>query len=699
MRHGEPLAGESATSGQPWVEALFNPRTIAIVGASSDPKKWGHTLAVGALRSRADRSVLLVNRRVTEVLGHPSYRSVVEAALPLTTPVDLAVVSVPAGGFAAAVADSVSAGARAIVGITVGVDQPDAESMDASAALSIARAAGARLLGPNSLGVATPGSGLQLAHDALVPGDVALITQSGNLGLDLAALLADRDVGISRFASLGNQSDLTVVDLLLSCVEHDQTRIVAVYIEDVIDGRRFLEAIRALRAAGKPVVVLTTGGSEASARSAVSHTGSLTSSRMVIDAACAAAGAHRVDHPPQLADLVVALRGAARMTSYRVGIVTDGGGHGATAADVLASFGLETPALLPPTTDALSTVVWEHATVTNPVDLAGCGEADMASYGKAIETLLGSSQVDGVLLTGYFGGYSATGHDLGESELAVAGQLAATVAAQSKPLVVHTIYPEGPTSRLFRTAGISVHRDIDRACAVLSGLVERPITRPLPALPPPAQPVLDTSYETARALFSDAGIRFPTAVSVTSEAGLVSALEAPGRTFPVVLKALGRVHKSENGGVVLNLSDADEVLTAYAAIRTRLNPPAVSVETMADLDTGIQMIIGCVQDPRFGPVVTVGLGGVFTEVLGDVVCAVAPVCAETATELFLSLQGAPVLSGARGRASVDLDALAEVVVRVADLAAAHPELREVELNPVLAGPHGALALDARIVLW
>ena len=189
---------------------------------------------------------------------------------------------------------------------------------------------------------------------------------------------------------------------------------------------------------------------------------------------------------------------------------------------------------------------------------------------------------------------------------------------------------------------------------------------------------------------------FPAAVAVTDRAQLEAALGEVG--LPVVLKATGRLHKSEGGGVVMSLADRDSARAAYADLVARLAPPAVSVEAMADLTDGVELIVGSVRDPKFGPVVLVGLGGVFTEVLGDTACAIAPVSPEAACQLLLSLQGAPLLLGARGRAPVDLDALAELVARVSQLAAAHPELAELELNPVLAGPSGALALDARVVL-
>jgi acyl-CoA synthetase (NDP forming) len=690
------LAASSGAGTDP-LDALFAPRTVAIVGASADSAKWGHILAQRALASPGDRTVLLVNQHGGEVLGLPTYPSAQAAAAAHERPVDLAVLCVPVHSFVASVTDAVVAGARAIVAITAGLSEagPEGARLEAEA-LEVARSAGTLLVGPNCLGIVDTTTGLQLAHAVLPAGDVAVLSQSGNLVLDLAGLLADRGLGVSRFVSLGNQADLGVVDFLHACVGHDGTRAVAVYTEDVVDGRAFLDAARALRDAGKPLVLLAPGRTEAAVRSAASHTGALTSSSRVIDAACAAVGAHRVDHPTQLADLLVALRVPRRMAGRRVAVLTDGGGHGAVAADTLAAAGLETPVLTGPVLSQLETALWTQATVTNPVDLAGAGEQDVASYARGVQTLLASDQVDGVLLTGFFGGYTTEQSNLTAPELAAAHHMAAAVAAQAKPLVVQTIYPESPASQVLRAVGIPVHRDIDRACAVLAGLVEPASVGLAEALPDPAPPVTDTSYDAARALFADAGIAFPVAVSVTDPAGLEAALDS--LRFPVVLKATGRLHKSEGGGVVVGLVGRDQVRAAYADLVGRLAPPAVSVEAQADLADGVELIVGSVRDPKFGAVVMVGLGGVLTELLDDTACAIAPVSVAAARELLRSLQGAPALLGARGRAPVDLDALADAVARVSRLAAAHPELVELELNPVLAGPAGVLALDARLVM-
>jgi acyl-CoA synthetase (NDP forming) len=550
-------------------------------------------------------------------------------------------------------------------------------------------------VGPNCLGIADTGAGLQLSHGLLPPGEVTVLSQSGNLVLDLAGLLVERGLGVSRFVSVGNQADVTVVDLMWASVDHEGTRAVAVYAEDVVDGRGFVAAARALAGAGKPVVLLSPGRSAAAVRSAVSHTGSMTSPSQVVDAACAAGGVRRVGSPTEMADLLEGLVGERRMAGRRVAVLTDGGGHGAMAADALAAVGLDTPMLEEPTRALLRAGLWDGSAVANPVDLAGAGDLDPGNYARALATLLEADEVDGVLLSGYFGGYSTQPGGVHELELTAARDMVAAVASSGRPVVVHTMFPLSPSSEILRAAAIPVHRHLESACRVLSGVVSLSLPAFDEQLPPPAAPLADPSYDGARALFAEAGVVFPAARTVHDRAGLAGALAVTG--FPVVLKALGAVHKSDSGGVVLGLPDEAAALAAYDDLVARLAPPAVSVEAMADLGSGVEVIAGCLRDRTFGPVLMVGLGGVLTEVLADTVCALAPVEPEQAREMLMRLRGAPLLRGVRGRSPVDLEALASAVSAVSRVAAEHPELVELEVNPLLATSSGAVALDARVV--
>ncbi|MEI6362628.1 MAG: acetate--CoA ligase family protein [Actinomycetes bacterium] len=675
---------------------LFDPRSVAVVGASADRAKWGYSVSEQLLSLPSGRDIYLVNRRGGDILGRTAFRNLAD----LPAPVDLVAICVPASGFLDAVRDSLAAGARALVAITAGLGEADAEGEKIEReAVALVRSAGAVLVGPNCLGVTDSSTGLRLASDPFRPGDVAVLSQSGNMVLDLEALMADEGLGLSRFVSLGNQADVAVTDFMLDCVGHDATHAVAIYAEDVMDGRAFVQAARALAEAGKPVVLLAPGSSDAGRRGAASHTGSLTSADNVIDAACTASGIHRVHTPLQMVDALVALRQPFRAASGRVGILTDGGGHGSVAADSLHRVGLDVPLLSAELGVKLSRSLWSQSSVSNPVDLAGIGEQDLLSYARGLRTLLDSDEVAAVLLTGYFGGYAQTNEALAGPEIRAGEQIADIVRTAGKPVVVHTIFPESDSIAVLRGAGVPVHRDVGRAAAALAMLVETDVqVRSDPIdLPPSGRPTPSVDYVAARSALSDAGIAFPRSAIVKSEQDLDDLLSSAAIGFPLVMKAMGLLHKSDAGGVVLDIADEVRARAVFADLVRRLQPSVVSVEQMVDHEGAVEVIVGSTWDPRFGPVLMVGLGGVLAEVMEDVAFALAPVTHATASRLLHSLRGAPLLTGVRGRAPIDMSALVDVVVAVSEAASRHPDWVEVEVNPVIATPTGAVAVDARII--
>ncbi|MFF3673902.1 acetate--CoA ligase family protein [Streptomyces sp. NPDC002120] len=696
--------------------ALFDPRSVAVVGASDDPAKYGHAVASQALRADGRRRpVHLVNRRGGTVLGRPAAPSLAAVG----EPVELVVVSVPGDGFEAAVDDALACGAKAIVGITAGFAEAGPEGLARQrAVVARVREAGAVLVGPNCLGIADNTTELYLASDRFAPGGVALLSQSGNLALELQLRGAPHGLGFSRFVSLGNQADVTLVDLVEDCARHEATTSIAVYAEDFGDGRAFA---RAAAAAGKPVVLLTAGRGTASARSAQSHTGALTTSADVVAAACRDAGVELVRTPREMTVVLAALssrpgrpRTEGRASGARTAVFTDGGGHGAIAADAAEDAGLDVPELGAATQARLRTVLWQQSAVGNPVDLAGRGEQDPLSYADTVAELLAADEVDAVLMTGYFGGYAASDGGLGggpaggsvlaEGETLAAEKIVTHLAAAPKPLVVQSMYPQSPSCRVLAEAGVPVFAATEDAARALSALTGRPGTGgggageppEFPALPTPDAPLRDPGYHGVRALLATAGVPFPAAREITDEAGLLAAAEE--FEGPYVLKALHLLHKSDAGGVALRLAGREALLAAYREMHARLGAPAYSVEAMADLSDGIELIVGVNHDPRFGPVAMVGLGGVLTESLRDVAFALAPVPAGRAEALLRGLRTAALLDGVRGRPAVDVAAAAAVIERITTVAAAHPEIAELEVNPLLVRPDGALALDARAVL-
>jgi acyl-CoA synthetase (NDP forming) len=674
---------------------LFDPRSVAILGASSDPAKWGHWLARGALTGEEQREVFLVNRGGGEILGRSTYRSLAD----LPAPPELVAVTLPAPAFEQAVEDALAAGAKAIVAITAGLGETGEEGRARErAVVERVRAAGAVLLGPNCLGVFDATSALRLASNELQDGPIGLVSQSGNLALELGMLAADVELGFSRFASLGNQADLEAADLVADFARHEQTKVIAVYCEDFRDGRAFARAAHAAVDAGKGVVLLTVGGNEVSVRAARSHTGALVSDLAAVDAACRAAGIERVSTPKELVDVAQALALGRRPRGRRVAVVADGGGHGVIATDLAVAAGLE----LPPLSDALredvASVLPPTAVTTNPVDLAGGGEQDFENFERVVRRLLASGEVDAALLTGYFGGYSQYSDEFLESEVAVAGGMARASDETAGSLVVQTMYWSSPAASALRRGGIPVYREIEAAVSSLARLArssER-VPRGVPTLPPPASPAAPggDAYWFARDLVAEAGVEFAPARSARTPEEAVRAAEELG--YPIVVKALGRLHKSDAGGVVLGIGSEEELVAVLADLEARLGAGQLSVERMVPHD-GVELIVGVRRDIRFGPIVLVGLGGLYAELLADVAVSLAPVDPDEAEELLRSLRGAPLLTGARGRPPVDVGAAARAASALSALAARHTELAEIEINPLLATPTGAIALDARVV--
>jgi acyl-CoA synthetase (NDP forming) len=671
---------------------LFEPKTVAIVGVSADPGKWGYWFARDAASGAHRRRVYLVGRNGGEVHGMPVHRSLAE----LPEAPELVILSVPADGLEQAVDDSLAVGARALVAIAAGFAELGEEGAARERELvDRVRAAGAALVGPNCLGLFDGAAELQLASTPLPAGPIGFVSQSGNVLLEVGLLLEDFGLGFSRAVSIGNQADIGATELVAALGEHEGTRVICVYCEDFLDGRAFVEAART---AGKPVVLLTVGRTATGSRAARSHTGALTSGRDAVEAACRAAGIHLVDTPRGLVDVAQALLAPYRPRGSRIAVVGDGGGYGAIASDLLGGKGLELPALSERTQAVLRDHLPVNASTANPVDLAGAGEQDVFSFAHCTHGLLEDDDVDAVLFTAYFGGYSTLASELGEPEMAAAALLAESMTQSGKPLVVHTMHWDTPPSRALRAAGVPVYRVIESAVDGVAALVADGSSPQwqLSPLPAPAAPLTDSGYAAARTALAEAGIPFGAARTVGNRDEALAAAAELG--YPLVLKASDLLHKSDAGGVALDLRDERELVAAYEEMAVRLDPESFSLEAAEDVAAGFELLVGARRDPRFGPLVAVAAGGIHAEALRDVAVALAPVDEETAEQLIRSLQSAPMLVGARGRPPLDVKAAARAIAALSNFAAAHPEIAEVEVNPLLLLPSGAVGLDARLVL-
>ena len=672
---------------------LFDPSSVAIVGASANRQKWGYWLARGALAGRDRRQVYLVNRRGAAVLGSRSWPSL--ADLPASP--ELVVVATPPGHVRLEVEQGLDAGARCFVVITTGVGDP-ASVRDELELAELVRSRGARLLGPNCMGVVDHAAVLQLCWGAVPAGQVGLVSQSGNLGLEIGRLLGRAGQGLSRLISLGNQRDIDAAEVLQGLVEHEPTRVIAAYVEDFRDGRRLARALASARAAGKPVLLLTVGRSAASGRAAKSHTGALVSPLEVVDAAVAEAGALRLDTAGELVDAAVALLAPDLQGGSRVAVVADGGGQGALAADAMAAAGLSVPPLSDATASRLRHLLPAMAGVTNPVDLAGAGESDIGSYASVVSALLTAPDANAVVLSGYFGDYATSSPQLAAAESAVAHSIADASADTARPVVVHSMATtETPALRVLRERGIPVFERIEHAAAAIANTARwaalSPAEVPQFAIAPPAG---DGSYQRTRELLAGYGLSFPAAEFVADADSAAAAAAAIG--YPVVLKAMGLAHKTEACGVALNLRDEPALRAAFAAMRRRTRSGSFAVEAMVHRPGSVELIMGVRQDSSFGPVAMAGIGGTTAELLADTAVGLAPLTHDRARQMLRSLRQAPLLKGWRGAEPIDIDAAAATLVAISVAGAEHPEYSELEVNPVLAHPGGATALDAHGVL-
>ncbi|MEZ0076071.1 acetate--CoA ligase family protein [Planotetraspora sp. GP83] len=659
-----------------------DPRSVAVIGASADPAKWGHWLARGALRGAHRRTVHLVSRSGAVVEGVASRPSLSD--LPETP--ELAVLCVPPSSIEQVMGEGLELGVRGFLAITAGTE-------DARLAARV-QAAGARLVGPNCLGIYDAATALELAWGNFTPGSLGIVSQSGQLGLELAGLAGEAGIGVSRFVSVGNQADVSAAEILADLASHDLTRVVVVYLESFGDGRALLGTLQTLRERGKPVVVLTVGASEASRAAARSHTGALTASSDVVEAACRAAGAILAETPAQAVDLAQMLLDGARPVGRRVAVVGDSGGQGALAADTLSRAGLEVPQLSGATVAALGRTLPEGAGARNPVDLAGAGERDLTSYATLISTLLGSGEVDAVLLTGYFGSYGQDAPSLAAAEHRVIGMLGDAGRAAGLPVVVHTMGLGNPAVTALREHGMPTYHTIDAAGRSLGLATELALRTPRP-VSSPAQ-VMGTppeGYLGARALLGEYGVAYPAAVAVRDRDDVLAAPLRP----PYVLKAAWLEHKTEAAGVVVGLAGAAEAADALDAMTARLGAGEYALEEMDTRPHVAELIVGARRDPSFGPLVMVGAGGVNAEVYRDVAVELAPVTEEVAMDMLRRLRILPLLTGWRGRPAVSLEGAAAVVAAVSRLVAERPGIEECEINPLRVGPGGALAVDALVV--
>ena len=680
------------------LDRLIAPRSIAIVGASPRAGSFGLRTLENLAHFRG--AVWPVNPKHHKIGEYACYPSL--AALPGRP--DLVTLVVPREGVEAALREAAAAGAGGVIVYASGYGEMgrDAESAAQQRLAGIARAAHMPMLGPNCMGLVNHelGAGVSFIPEyAKMPrrlGPIAFVSQSGALGYCLAQA-AERGLGFRYSFSVGNSSDVDVADLIAAMAEDDGVRAIACLFEGVPSTQRLLEAGALARRAGKPVIVYKLGASEDGAEAARSHTGSLAGSAAAFRALFDRAGFVAVDDYGALVEYVKFFAASGKPLARGVAVVSGSGGAGIVAADMAARHGVPMPQPTEKTVAVLRTVVPEFGAARNPCDPTGQVLSVPESYGKCCRALLDDPQY-GVLLCAM----SVAAHETGSAR---ASFIAALAREQPKPVSVVWVseWLQGPGSEAYEADDkVGLFRSLDRCYAAIAAWQR------WHEAPPRTEPRLSKNISgslnfgkkkvlaerEAKAVLTQYGVRcVPERQARNAEEAVTAAAELG---YPVVLKADGDIaHKTEAGAVRLDLRDAVALRAACDAMTAAKE--GFLVQPM--LTGGIELVVGVKRDPQIGPVLLVGLGGVLVEILRDTALALAPVGKAEALRMLKSLKGFKLLQGYRGSAPADLDAVCEAIARISEFAADFAEqVEEIDVNPLLARPDGAIALDALIVL-
>ena len=676
-------------------DALFKPRSIALIGASTERHKWGNHIARHLLQGVKQRDIYLINPRGGSIEGVATYPSLSDAP---TVP-ECAIIVIPAASTEKTVLEALDLGVRGFCIMTGGFGEISSEGQEAEQRIAEAiRNHGGILLGPNCVGFQESSECIYATRILYPEGPIGIVSQSGLITHDLSRYALSQRTGFSRVLNLGNQADLELSEAVASFIDHEHTRALVVYCEDLGDGRAFLDTAARVRDSGIPVILLTVGASAAAARSALSHTGALVTPIDATDAGCENAGILRTETTQQaisLADAFTKLDVPEHC--QKVGIVTDGGGLGSLSSELISLAGLEVPQLSMSLQKDLNAASGPRAGTSNPIDMAGEADYDIDAYARVVARLLDSEEVDAVLLSAYFGGYSGSDDDVGRAETEAAQYMVKAAQARKKPFVVHTLYPDFTTGDVLRAGGIPVFRDLENAVEALRGLGRLKTNVNLPPLPRVQKSAAPPSgYWDVRKMMQARGIKFARAIIATDSQEAISFADRVG--YPVVAKAVGLLHKSDQDGVKLGLSSPEEVAAAFDDLKQRFPESPITLEQQAPVSEGIELLIGARVDRHLGPLVTIALGGIYAEIFEQSATALAPVTQDAARTLILSLKAAPLLTGARGRPKLDIDSAAAIAVQISNIAAQmRDHIESIEANPVLVLADGAMALDARLI--
>lgn len=687
---------------------LLNPRSVAVIGASDDTLRIGGR-PLAYMQSQGYQGRLLpVNPSRPTIQGLQAYASVAE--LPETP--DVAIVAVAARLAPQVVADLARRGTPAAIVFSAGFAEMGDEGAELEHDMLLAaRSGGLRLLGPNSLGVLNPRIGFYGSFTSVVEGGfpvagrVGIASQSGAYGCHILGLARDFGIGISAAVLSGNESDINLGDLVQAFVDDGDTDVITVYSEGIRDGASLISALENARRARKPVVMMKVGTSAVGSAAAQSHTASIAGNDAVTDAVLADCGVVRARSTEHMLDVARLATRRIYPVNNTLGVITVSGGAGVIVSDTAELVGLPMPEMPAAAQKHLKALI-PFAAPRNPVDCTAQFMNDLGTAGRFTETMLEEGGYPSVL--GFFT-YTVNAGSIADG---LRAQLKAVRDKYPERLFVLSILASVERVRQYEADGFSVFEDPARAVVAIEAMgrfgeaFARKPGLAAPLVPQVNLPPVTPNEAQAKRVLAEAGISVAAEHACASADEAVHAAETLG--FPVVMKILSPdiLHKSEIGGVLLNVTDASAVRAGFETLlsRAKLAAPLARIEGVLvarQLSGGVECIMGIQRDPVFGPVALFGLGGIFVEVMKDVVLQPCPFGVDVAEKMIRSIQGAPLLLGARGKPQVDIHALATMLARLSVFAhQAGPRLQSIDLNPVFALPEGqgAFAVDAVIDL-
>lgn len=692
---------------------ILAPASIAVVGASRQPGTIGHEIVASLVRCGFTGALYPVNPKATSICSVPAFPSV--AAIPAT--IDHAIIVVPKELVQSVVEACASKGIPGIVVISSGFKEVGGEGVERERRLTeLVRTSGMRMIGPNCMGVlnANPAISMNGTFAPLLPpyGKLGFVSQSGAMGLSVLDYARELGIGISQFVSIGNKPDVSGNDLLLAWEDEPDVEAILMYVENFGNPNKFLQ-IASRITKRKPIIVVKSGRSRAGARAASSHTGALAASDAAVDALLAQAGVLRAGSIEELFDLAMGFSVQRPPASRRTVVLTNAGGPGILAADACEANGLELPDLAPETVERLAPLFPSEASIRNPLDMIA--SATPPGYRAALGALLDDPNIDAAVAI-FVPPLGVTQEDV---TLAIA-----SVVEQHKGKTVfgvlmgHQGLPQGKA--VLHEAGIPAYLFPESAARALAAMcrwrewqeLAAPVVETIAVDSEGAKRLVSTALGEGRARLSEAealellncyGIPVARGELATTAEAAVQLAERMG--YPVVLKIVAPaiLHKTEVGGVRVNLTDAAEVTRAFEQIvqGARAAQPKAEISgvlVQAMVQSGRELIVGMTRDPVFGPLVMYGLGGILVEVLRDVVFRIAPFGRDEARRMMDGIRGAKLLGPVRGSPPADRAAIEDVLVRTAKLVSDLPEIRELDINPLMAMPSGAVAADARVLL-